>query len=158
MREFVESLNARGVDYAIVGGFAVAYHGYPRYTGDIDFFVRQDRRNLTKVLEVLAAFGFPLSMKVTALLKPDVMVKIGEPPNRIDVLTSIDGVTFAAVWAGRVAGKLDGLPVAFIGRDELLANKRAANRLKDQADVAELEARPPRRRRLKKAAGRRSPR
>jgi hypothetical protein len=144
LREFVESLNSRGVDYTIVGAFAVAYHGYPRYTGDLDILVRQDRENVTRLLEALAAFGFPLSVTASDMLEPKVMLTLGEIPNRIDVLTHIDGVTTDAVWATRIASKLDGLPVSFIARDELLTNKRAANRPKDLADVAELLARTPR--------------
>lgn len=145
LREFVESLLSHGVDFTIVGAFAVAYHGYPRYTGDLDILVRQDRDNVTRVLEALVAFGFPLSLTASDLLEPKVMLTLGVVPNRIDVLTHLDGVTADAVWATRIASKLDGLPVSFIARDELLTNKRAVNRPKDLADVAELLARSPRR-------------
>lgn len=150
MRELIESFIAHAVDFTIVGGFAVAYHGYPRYTGDIDLMVRQQPDNLARILDALTAFGMPLSTTASALLDPEVMIKLGEAPNRVDILVSIDGVTAEAVWAGRVPGTLGGLPVAFIGRAELLTNKGATKREKDRADLAQLLARPPRRGRMAK--------
>lgn len=144
MRELIESLIAHAVDFTIVGGFAVAYHGYPRYTGDIDVLVRQQPDNLARVLDALTAFGFPLATTAAALLEPEVMLILGEAPNRIDILVSIDGVGADAVWATRVAGTLDGIPVSFIGREALLTNKGATRREKDRADLAALLARSPR--------------
>jgi hypothetical protein len=141
LREFAESLNSHGVDFTIVGAFAVAYHGYPRYTGALDILVRQNHDNVTRLLEALAALGFPLSVTVSDLLEPKVLLTLGEIPDRIDILTYLDGVTSDAVWASRVPGVLDGLPVSFIGLAELLTNKRAVHRPKDLADVAELVAR-----------------
>ena len=150
MRELIESFVARQVDFTIVGGFAVAYHGYPRYTGDIDLLVRQQPDNLARVLDALTSFGMPLATTAAALLEPKVMLMLGKAPNRIDILVSIDGVTADAVWAGRVSATLDGIPVAFIGRAELLTNKASTTREKDKADLVALLARPPRRGRMTK--------
>lgn len=142
LREFIALLNSHAVDYVIVGGHAVAFHGHPRFTGDIDFFVRPSSENATRLLAALDAFGFgDVGLDVAALTAPERIVQFGVPPNRIDLLTSISGVTFEDAWRSRVSSQLDGLPVAFLGRDALLANKRASARPKDLADVAELERR-----------------
>src|ERR1039457_230743 len=93
LREFIELLNSNGVEYAIVGGFALAFHGRPRYTGDIDFLIRRTPENAEKVARVLAHFGFgSLGVGAADFLKPDCIVQLGYPPNRIDLLTSISGV------------------------------------------------------------------
>lgn len=141
LSEFVRLLNSRGVEFVVVGGHAVAFHGHPRFTGDIDFFVRATQDNAERLLEVLVAFGFG-SVPVTAadLMSPDRVVQLGRPPNRIDLLTSISGVTFDEVWATRMRGVLGTDEVDFIGREELLRNKVASGRVKDQADVTKLNA------------------
>ncbi len=142
LREFVELLNSAGVEYLVVGGHAVAFHGYPRFTGDIDFWIRPSADNASRVLQVLEGFGFGgLGLSVADFTTAERVVQLGRPPNRIDLLTSISGVTFDRAWSGRVAGMIDGIPVAFIGRGELLANKRASGRAKDLADLEELESR-----------------
>ena len=140
LREFVALLTAKGVEFVVIGGHAVAYHGYPRFTGDIDLLVRPHQRNAARVLEALAEFGFgDVGLAVDDLTTPDHVVQLGRPPNRIDIVTSITGVDFDTVWQGRVATTLDGLPVHIIGLSELLTNKRATGRLKDLADVEEIE-------------------
>lgn len=140
LREFIELLSSRGVEYVIVGGHAVAFHGYPRFTGDTDFFVRPTESNAARVLAVLGDFGFGgLGIELADLTKPDQVIQLGLPPNRIDILTGISGVGFDEVWAGRAEADLDGLPVAFIGKVQLLENKRATGRTKDLADAEELE-------------------
>ena len=140
LREFVELLNSTKVEYLIVGGHAVGYHGYPRYTGDIDVFIRRSPENAARVASVLDAFGFgQLGADADTFQQPDMVVQLGRPPNRIDILTQISGVEFDDAWPGREDVLLDGVPVPMIGRDALLANKRASGRPKDLADLRELE-------------------
>lgn len=125
LREFIELLNSNGVEYAIVGGYAVAFHARPRYTGDIGFLARRTPENAERILRELARFGFgSLGLTAADFLKPDCIVQLRHPPNRIDVLTSISGVETDDVWEGRVDCELDGLPVHFIGRLELIRNMR----------------------------------
>ena len=139
-REFIELLNSHRVEYLIVGAHALAFHAHPRNTGDLDIFVRRTPENAERVERVLRAFGFSSSgLSAADIERPDQIVQLGFAPNRIDVITSITGVTFDEAWRGRVASELDGIPVQFIGRDAFLRNKRATGRTKDLADAAELE-------------------
>ena len=141
LREFIELLNSRRVEYIIVGGHAVAFHGHPRFTGDIDFLVRSSRENSDRLLGVLKEFGFSeMSLSPDDFTRDNTVVQLGYPPNRIDLLTSISGVDFEEAWSGRVSGELDGLPVFFLGWDALLKNKRASGRDKDLVDVSKLSA------------------
>ncbi|MBI4818800.1 MAG: nucleotidyltransferase [Deltaproteobacteria bacterium] len=127
LREFIECLNSNGVEYLIVGGFAVAFHGRPRFTGDIDFLVRPTEANAQRVMAALRDFGFSnLSLTPADLTSPGQIVQLGRPPNRIDLLTAISGVPTDEAFARGQASTLDGLPVAFIGRSDLIDNKRAA--------------------------------
>jgi len=140
LREFVELLNSHAVEYVVVGGHAVAYHGYPRYTGDIDLFIRPTEPNAELMLAVLDAFGFgDVGVTRDDFTTPGRIVQLGLPPNRIDLLTGITGVAFDEVWINRVPASLDGIPVSLIGREELLRNKRASGRAKDLADVEALD-------------------
>lgn len=139
LRAFVELFNSHEVEYLVVGGHAVAFHGHPRFTGDIDFLIAATPTNAAAVVACLAEFGFPdLGISAEDLLPPGQIVQLGRPPNRIDLLTSISGVTFEDAWATRIQGVLDGLPVAYLGRGALLANKLASGRPKDLADIAAL--------------------
>jgi hypothetical protein len=141
LREFIELLNSHSCDYLVVGGHAVAYHGHPRFTGDIDFLLRPSAENAGRVLSVLQAFGFgDLPLGPDDLTIAGRVIQLGRPPNRIDLLTSISGVSFDDAWASRAQGELDGLPVFFLGRQSLLENKRASGRPKDLADIAKLTA------------------
>lgn len=141
LREFIELLNSHESEYLVVGGHAVAFHGHPRFTGDIDFLVRGSVANAERILSVLRAFGFgDLALTPADFVKPGSVVQLGRPPNRIDLLTSISGVAFDDAWAGRVEGRLDGIPVFFLGLQALLENKLASGRPKDIADVARLRA------------------
>lgn len=141
LREFIELLNSHGVDYVLVGGHAVAFHGHPRFTGDIDFLLRPTDENARRVLRVLDDFGFG-SVGITQrdLLQPGQVVQLGQPPNRIDLLTSISGIDFDTAWSSRVEATLDEQPVNVLGLEELLRNKRASGRQKDLADVEKLLA------------------
>jgi Nucleotidyl transferase of unknown function (DUF2204) len=141
LRAFIELLNSSGVEYVVVGGFALAFHGRPRYTGDIDFLIRSTEENAGCILRALAAFGFAsLGIAADDFLKPDSIVQLGYPPNRIDLLTSISGVDMDSVWRNAVDGAIDGIAVRFIGRKELIRNKRASGRAKDLADLDALDA------------------
>lgn len=141
LREFVELLNSQKVDYIVVGGHAVAFHGHPRFTGDIDFLLRPTHENAARVICVVNTFGFSeMSLSPEDFTRPNTVVQLGYPPNRVDLLTSISGVTFEEAWVNRIAGELDGLPVYFLGLDALLRNKRASGRDKDLTDIAKLSA------------------
>jgi hypothetical protein len=123
----------------VVGGYALAFHGVPRYTGDIDMLVRPSPDNAARLENVLRAFGFAsLGLAAEDFLEPDQVVQLGRPPNRIDLLTSLTGVEFEEVWENRVAGSLEGVPVQFIGLDALARNKRATGRAQDRADLQAL--------------------
>ncbi len=144
LREFIESLNSARVEYLVVGAFAVAWHGYPRFTADIDFLLRPTLDNADAVLAALRDFGFgSLDLTREDLSKPDQVVQLGVKPNRIDLITSISGVEFEDAWVHRVSGELDGIEVNFIGREELIRNKESTGRPKDIGDADELRKRNP---------------
>ena len=139
-RDLLVLLADAGVEFVIVGAYALAFHGAPRASGDIDLFVRPSAVNAGRV-DVLVHFGAPLqSAGVTPadFVQPGAVYQIGLPPRRIDVLTEISGVTFDEAWASRTAAEVEGRTVSFIGREALIKNKEAAGRLKDIADVARL--------------------
>ena len=139
LREFIALLNSTGVKYLIVGGHAVAFHGYPRFTGDMDFFVERSSENAQRIEEVLGQFGFAgLGLTARDFVQPEIVVQLGRPPHRIDLLTSIDGVRFEDAWPRRTPSELDGLLVFFISKPDLLANKRASGRPQDAADLSNL--------------------
>jgi len=134
-------LNSQKVEYLVIGGHAVAFHGYPRLTGDIDFFVRATRENGERILRVLGDFGFgDLGLELGDFTTPGRVIQLGRPPNRIDLLTSISGVEFDEAWSTRAAGELGDHSVFFLGRDALLRNKAASDRDKDRLDLKKLLA------------------
>ncbi len=138
-RELLELLNEHKVDYLIVGGYALAFHGAPRFTGDIDILVRPDPENARRVLDALAAFGFTLpNLTAQDFEIPNQVVQLGVPPVRIDIITSISGVTWMEAAAAKEPGTFGDIPVAYIGRNEYIKNKRAAGRKKDLADIEAL--------------------
>ena len=140
LKEFIALMNSHEVEYIIVGGHAVAYHGYPRFTGDMDFFVRTSAENAARIITVLQSFGFTGAEQLEpTLVTAGKVVQLGRPPNRIDLLTGIDGVTFEQAVAGAIEIKMDELPVRMIGLEDLLKNKAAAGRPKDLADLLELK-------------------
>lgn len=138
-KEFAELLNARGVEYLVVGGYALAAHGHPRYTGDIDFWVRPTAANLERLLVALRDFGFGSLGLGIADFSVDTVVQLGQPPRRIDLLTAIDGVDFDACFARREQVDLADVRLNIIGLEDFKANKRASGRLKDLADLESLE-------------------
>jgi hypothetical protein len=141
-REFVEYLRSNKVEFLVVGALAVSWHGFPRYSGDIDFFLRPDRENAQRVITALDQFGFGgLGISVEDLSAENRIIQLGVEPNRIDLMTSISGVSFEEAWQSRVQVKLDGVEVYVIGREALIRNKRASNRAKDIIDVEELTRR-----------------
>ena len=138
-KEFAELLNAHRVDYLVVGGYALAAHGQPRYTGDIDFWLSLTIDNVQRLLAALHAFGFgSLALKPDDFA-PDTVIQLGQPPRRIDLLMGIDGVDFEGCFKRREVITVDGLPLNFIGLDDFKANKRATGRLKDLADLEALD-------------------
>lgn len=141
-RDLLFELIAAHVDFVVVGAHALAAHGVPRATGDLDVLIRPTEGNAARLLRALTAFGAPLDQHgVTAedFAREGNVYQMGQPPRRIDVLTSIDGVTFDAVAAGKVVATFDGLRVPVIGIRELRLNKRAAGRTKDLLDLALME-------------------
>lgn len=140
-RDLLVVLADTGVEFVIVGAYALAFHGAPRASGDLDVFVRPAPGNAQRLTEALARFGAPLGAAgVTAedLAQPGMVYQIGLPPRRIDLLTEISGVSFDEAWASRVVVEVDGRAVSFIGRAALLRNKEASGRPKDIADIARL--------------------
>lgn len=139
-KECVASFNAHGVEYLVVGGYALAAHGRPRYTGDIDLWVRPTHENARRVLAALKAFGFgALAITETDLITPGNVIQLGYPPRRIDLLTSIDGVEFDTCHAQRLDLNTDGVDLPVIGLDDFKANKRATGRTQDRADLEALD-------------------
>ncbi|MFL5540032.1 MAG: nucleotidyltransferase [Longimicrobiaceae bacterium] len=139
-RDILDELSAAGADYLLVGAFALAVHEYPRATGDIDLWVRPTLENARRVRDALAKFGAPVdNLSVEELSRPDFFYQVGVAPVRIDILTSVDGVTFDEAWEEKESHKLYGLEVPVISRRHLLINKKATGRPKDLADVAWLE-------------------
>jgi predicted nucleotidyltransferase len=138
-KEFAELLNAKSVEYLVVGGYALAAHGHPRYTGDIDFWVRPAADNIARLLSVLDDFGFGSLGLAAADFAADTVVQLGQPPRRIDLLTSIDGVEFEACFARRERVQLSGVQLNIIGLEDFRTNKRSTGRLKDLADLESLD-------------------
>ncbi|TAJ24356.1 MAG: hypothetical protein EPO68_01540 [Planctomycetota bacterium] len=139
--DMLSALSAEAAEFLVVGAHALAAHGHPRATGDLDIWVRPTADNAARVWRALARFGAPVQgLSLADLSTPDVVFQIGIPPNRIDVLTSIDGVEFDVAWRNRRPVTVSGSTFAVLGRQELLANKRSTGRAKDLADVQALEA------------------
>lgn len=139
-REFLELLNSRGVDYVIVGAQSLAFHGRPRYTGDLDILVRPTPENARLLMDLLKQFGFAHSgFKESDFIEPEQMIQLGRVPNRIDLLSSISGVSTDEAFASKVSAELDSIPVYIISKDALIRNKRAVGRKQDLADLEALE-------------------
>jgi hypothetical protein len=139
-REFVELLNKHNAEYLIVGGYAVAIHGYPRYTGDLDIWLNPTKENVAKVLNALSEFGFSsLDIKETDLLKIGNIIQLGYPPVRIDLLTAIDGVDFDDCFNNKVDLEIDDINIKFLGKNDLIKNKQQSGRFRDLDDLRNLQ-------------------
>ena len=139
-KEFIQSLNDNAVRYLLVGGYAVALHGYPRYTKDLDVWVDGTAENATNILKALRQFGFgSLDLKEADFTAPDQVIQLGYPPNRIDLLTSLSGVEFSECYPSHVIAKIDGVSASFIDLENLKKNKKATGRHQDLADIENLE-------------------
>ena len=139
LREFIKLLSALDVRFVIVGAFAVAYHGYYRYTSDIDLFIDRSDENAERIQTAIEQFGFAdLNLAKQDFTEPDQIIQLGVSPNRIDLMTFLSGVKFDEAWAAREYGNLDGLQVPFISKEMLKQNKIACGRLQDLADAEHL--------------------
>jgi len=139
-KEFIALLNKNKVEYLIVGGYAVGLHGYPRYTGDIDIWIKTNEANSEKMVKILNEFGFnSYDIKKEDFLKLDNVIQLGYPPYRIDLMMLIDGVTFDECYANRIKKEIDEIEIDFIGYDDLIKNKRASGREKDINDINNLK-------------------
>jgi hypothetical protein len=140
LTELLAALNAAGVDYMLVGAYAFAFHARPRYTKDADIFVRATPGNASRIWAALEAFGAPLDgVRESDFAQPGTFYVMGRAPNQIDIITEIDGVAFEDAWEARVASTYFGIPVHYISKGQLIANKKAAGRPQDLVDVAYLE-------------------
>lgn len=139
LKEFLRLLNEFHVEYLLVGGYAVSYHGYPRTTADMDIWIAIGPENAQRMVAVLTSFGFGgAGLSAELFMQAGQVTRMGYPPVRIEVLTSVSGLEFAEAYAQRVEDIIDGVPVTLISRDHLKINKRASGRSKDIADLENL--------------------
>ncbi|MEO7724636.1 MAG: nucleotidyltransferase [Chthoniobacterales bacterium] len=139
-KEFIALLNSRGVEYLIVGAHSLAFHARPRFTGDLDILLHPSPENAAKIVAVLNEFGFAdLGVKPSDFTTPKQVIQLGRAPHRIDLLTSISGVSIDEAFATKVSAELDEIPVASLSKRLLIANKRAVGRPRDLADLTELD-------------------
>ena len=139
-KEFIELLNKHKVKYLVVGGYAVALHGYPRYTKGLDVWIELTPENAINIMKALERFGFgSLDLKQNDFLEADQIIQLGYPPNRIDILTSLKDLTFKDCFNSRLKIEIEGVQVNFIDIDNLKKNKRATGRLQDLADIENLD-------------------
>lgn len=138
-KEFIRLLNVNGVKYLVIGGFAVAYHGYPRYTKDIDFWIWANPDNADKVLKTVHDFGFGmLGLQKEDLLNENNVIQLGHEPNRIDLIMDLEGLDFEICFAQRQDAEFEHLPIYFLSLDDLVKNKLSTGRLKDKVDAQTL--------------------
>lgn len=141
-RAFIQLLNEHEVEYLVVGGYAVATHGYVRYTGDIDFFIALNSETARKMVQVFQGFGLTVpELEEELFLEPGKIIRVGVEPMRLEVMNQIDGVDFSECYDRRVVLDIHGVSVNFIGLDHLIRNKKATQRGKDKVDAEELEKR-----------------
>jgi hypothetical protein len=139
-KEFIKLLNKNEVRYLIVGGYAVALHGHPRYTKDLDIWIWINETNVKKLIQTLKEFGFSaLGFNSKDFLTPGNIVQLGYPPNRIDLLTSVDGVDFESCYESRIEVEIEDIAAKFIDLENLKKNKKASGRHQDLADIENLE-------------------
>ena len=138
-RDLLKLFNAHSVDYLVVGGYALAFHGAPRYTGDMALFVKPDEINARKIIEALNKFGFNAEgFSLSDFSKPEKVIQLGAPPVRVDIVTSLSGVSWEEAFSGRIEGKYGDTTVYYIGRDQFILNKSAIGRKRDLADLEAL--------------------
>jgi predicted nucleotidyltransferase len=139
-KEFIKLLNENEVKYLVVGGFAVAIHGYPRYTKDIDFWIWANPENAEKLLKTIQDFGLgTLGLAIEDFYNPDNVIQLGYEPQRIDLIIQLEGLDFEICFAQRKDVEFEGIPISFIGFDDLIKNKRSTGRAKDRVDAQTLE-------------------
>jgi len=140
LKDILKAFNAHSVQYLIVGAHALGVHAEPRATKDLDLFVRSEPENAQAVFRALAEYGAPLAGMSAGDSADGTTFQIGQPPERIDVIQKIDGVTFDEAWSNRIEGTIDGIPASVISREDMIRNKLASGRLQDLADVEKLRA------------------
>jgi hypothetical protein len=139
-KEFIESLNGHNVRYLVVGGYAVAFHGYPRYTKDLDGWIELSPENANNMIKALEEFGFgSLGLKIEDFLESDQIIQLGYPPNRIDILTTLKKLQFKDSYKARIEIEIQGIKINFIDLENLKLNKRATGSPQDLADAENLE-------------------
>lgn len=139
-KEFIQSLNENKVRYLVVGGYAVALHGYPRYTKDLDLWIEPVKENINRLLKALDQFGFgSLDLKTEDFLEPDAVIQLGYPPNRIDLITVLSGVEFDVCYQNKLKTQMGDIHLDFIDIEDLRKNKKATGRAQDLADLENLE-------------------
>jgi hypothetical protein len=135
-RDLLKLLNAHKVEYLIVGAYALAFHGAPRYTGDMDIYVKPNPTNAQRIMAALNDFGFgSVELSAADFEVEDKVVQLGFPPVRVDIVTSITGVSWEKAASGRIEGMYGNVPVYYVGREQFISNKRALGRKKDLADL-----------------------
>jgi len=139
-KEFIELLNSHKVQYLVVGGYALAFHGHPRYTKDMDVWILVNPENAHNIVEAIRAFGFAsLKLDEHDFLTPNTVIQLGQPPNRIDILTNATGLNFIDCYPHKMDAIIDGVTISFIDLENLKKNKRAVGRHQDLADLEHLE-------------------
>jgi len=139
-KEFLQLLNSKEVEYLVIGGYAVGYHGYPRATGDMDVWIALNEENALKIVNALKEFGFDIpELKKEMFLKEEKIIRMGVPPMRLEIITTIDGVNFGKCFKDRVIADFESFRVNFISKEDLLINKRASGRPKDLVDYSKLQ-------------------
>jgi predicted nucleotidyltransferase len=139
-KDFLKLLNSNKVKYLLIGGYAVGFHGYPRATADLDLWIQMGKSNSQKIVKVVRKFGFDTpDLTESLFLEKNKVIRMGNPPVRIEILTSISGVQFDDCYDHRAITKIDGIKVHIIQHDDLIKNKKASGRLKDLADIEQLK-------------------
>jgi len=139
-REFIECLNKHNAEYLIVGGYAVAFHGHPRYTKDLDIWISISSKNAEKLINAIKDFGFDsLGLSKNDFQTPELIIQLGNPPNRIYIITTASGIDFDETFSHKVVVDINGLLVNFIDLSNLIKNKKASGRHQDLADIENLQ-------------------
>lgn len=140
LKELLTLFRLHDIEFIIVGAHALAFHGVPRFTGDLDILVRPTEKNARQIVAALEAFGFSgLGISIDDFITPEKVIQLGRPPARVDILTTITGVTWDEAAAGAVEGTLGETSLLFLGRTELITNKGSTGRIKDLADIEALD-------------------